>query len=204
MTITWLGHACFMLESGGYRVVLDPCKGVPGVKDTAREAEAVFCSHSHFDHCYTEEIRLTEGKTSPFTTKEIAAFHDEDQGTKRGTNTLRVFTAEGITVAHMGDLGHQLSAEQLSELGEVDVLLVPVGGTYTVDAEGAKAVVDAVKPRVVIPMHYRRGDMGFDVLGTAEDFTALFPGDAVHPSEGNSVAVTEELLRRGGVVVPTL
>ena len=204
MIITWLGHASFMLESGGYRIVLDPCKGVPGVTDTACEAEAVYCSHGHFDHCYTDEIRLTEGKISPFTVKEIAAFHDEENGAKRGTNTIRLLTAEGVTVAHMGDLGHQLSEAQLSAMGTVDLLLLPVGGTYTVDSAGAKAVCDAVKPRVVIPMHYRRGDMGFDVLQTAEEFTAQFPPEDVHAYETNTLTVTEELLTQGGVVVLSL
>ena len=204
MIITWLGHASFLLESGGYRVVLDPCKGVPGVNDTACEAEAVYCSHGHFDHCYTDEIRRTEGKPSPFTVKEIAAFHDEENGAKRGTNTIRLLTAEGVTVAHMGDLGHQLSEAQLSAMGTVDLLLLPVGGTYTVDSAGAKAVCDAVKPRVVIPMHYRRGDMGFDVLQTAEEFTAQFPPEDVHAYETNTLTVTEELLTQGGVVVLSL
>lgn len=203
MTITWLGHACFLLESGGYRVVLDPCKGVPGVPDTACEAEAVYCSHGHFDHAYTDEIRLTKGKESPFTVGEIAAFHDDKGGSLRGANTIRLFTAEGITVAHMGDLGHQLTAEQLAALGRVDVLLIPIGGTYTVDSEGAKAVVDALSPRVVIPMHYRRGEMGFEVLRTAEDFTVLFAAGDVHTA-ANPMEITEELLDRGGVVVPTL
>lgn len=204
MTITWLGHASFLLESGGYRIVLDPCKSVPGVTDTACEAESVYCSHGHFDHCYTDEIRLAEGKTSPFSLKEIAAFHDEANGAKRGPNTIRLFTAEGITVAHMGDLGHQLNDTQLAEMGKVDVLLLPVGGTYTVDSAGAKAVCDAVNPRIVIPMHYHKGEMGFDVLQTVDEFTKLFPAEDIHTYETNTLAVTEELLRQGGVVVPSL
>lgn len=204
MTITWLGHASFLLESGGYRIVLDPCKGVPGVKDTACEAEAVFCSHGHFDHSYTDEIHLIEGKNSPFTVKKIAAFHDEDRGVKRGANTIHLLTAEGITVAHAGDLGHQLSEEQLAGMGRVDILLLPVGGTYTVDSEGAKAVCDAVNPRLVIPMHYRKGEMGFDVLQTAEEFTARFPAESVHHFDTNILPVTEELLSRGGVAVLSL
>ena len=93
---------------------------------------------------------------------------------------------------------------QLSAMGTVDLLLLPVGGTYTVDSAGAKAVCDAVKPRVVIPMHYRRGDMGFDVLQTAEEFTAQFPPEDVHAYETNTLTVTEELLTQGGVVVLSL
>ena len=204
MTITWLGHAAFLLESGGYRIVIDPCKGVPGVPDTACEANAVFCSHGHFDHCYTDEIRLTEGTPSPFTVREVAAFHDDENGAKRGTNTIRVFTAEGVTVTHMGDLGHQLSAEQLSAMGKTDVLLIPVGGTYTVDCAGAKAVVDAASPRVVIPMHYRRGAMGFDVLRTVDEFTALFPSDQIHTHETNTLTLSDEILTQGGIVVLNL
>ncbi len=200
MTITWLGHASFLLESGGYRVVLDPCKGVPGVANTACEAEAVYCSHSHFDHSYIDEIRLTAGKESPFTLSEIAAFHDAKGGTLRGENTIRTLTAEGITVAHLGDLGHRLSAEQLEALGKVDVLLLPVGGTYTLDCEGAKAVAESVNPRIVIPMHYRKGEMGFDVLQTVDEFTALFPTEAVHTA-ANPLEITEELLARGGVII---
>lgn len=200
MTITWLGHACFLLESGGYRVVLDPCKGVPGCQDTAVDADAVYCSHGHFDHCYTDEISLTKGKTSPFTVREIASFHDEDNGAKRGSNTIRVLTAEGITVVHLGDLGHQLSKQQVAEIGACDILLLPVGGTYTVDSVGAKAVADAIQPRLICPMHYRRGEMGFEVLETAENFAAQYPQEQIHWLDTNHMPVTQERLAQGGVV----
>lgn len=204
MTITWLGHAAFLLESGGYRIVIDPCKGVPGVPNTACEAEAVYCSHDHFDHSFTRRIRLTEGKVSPFTVREIAVFHDDKGGAERGPNTVRTFTADGITVAHMGDLGHNLTEEQLAALGSVDVMLLPVGGTYTVDNLGAKAVVDTAKPRLVIPMHYHRGDMGFDVLQTVDEFTVLFPAEDVHEIGTNTLPLDEALLSRGGVAVMTI
>lgn len=201
MTITWLGHACFLLESGGYRVILDPCKGVPGVKNTAGEAHAVYCSHGHFDHCYTDEIRVIEGGTSPFTVREIASFHDDANGAKRGKNTIRALTAEGITVVHLGDLGHDLSAEQLAAIGKCDVLLLPIGGTYTLDIAGAKAVADAVATRVVIPMHYRRGKMGFEVLQTVDEFAAQYDANKVHELGGNSAVIDDAFLTRGGVAV---
>lgn len=204
MKITWLGHACFRLESGGCRVILDPCKDVPGVKNTAGEANAVYCSHDHFDHCYTDEINIIEGSASPFTVREIASFHDDANGAKRGANTIRALTAEGITVVHLGDLGHTLSAEQVAAIGKCDVLLIPVGGTYTLDTAQAKALAQQIAPRVVVPMHYRRGAMGFEVLQTVEEFAAQYDTQSVHYLSDNTVEVTEEFLNRGGVVVFTL
>lgn len=201
MKITWLGHACFRLESGGYRVILDPCKDVPGVKNTAGEANTVYCSHGHFDHCYTDEIRITEGTPSPFTVREIASFHDDANGAKRGENTIRALTAEGITVVHLGDLGHTLSAEQVAQIGKCDVLLIPVGGTYTLDIAGAKQVAEQINPRVIVPMHYRRGEMGFEVLQTVEEFAAQYDAQSVHYLTENTVELSEEFLSRGGVVV---
>lgn len=201
MKITWLGHACFLLESGGYSVILDPCKGVPGVKNTAGEANAVYCSHMHFDHCHTAEIRIVDVNTSPFTVREIASFHDDANGTKRGANTIRALTAEGVTIVHLGDLGHPLSASQLAAIGKCDVLLLPIGGTYTLDIAQAKQVAEQLSPRVTVPMHYRRGAMGFEVLQTVEEFAAQYDANAVHELSGSSMEVDEEFLTRGGVVV---
>ena len=140
MTITWLGHSCFLLESGGFRVLLDPYCNVPGLPDFAGEADAFYCSHGHFDHCYTEQLRVTDGRENPFAVSEIETFHDSQGGALRGKNTVRRFAAEGVSVVHLGDLGHQLSPAQLAAIGPCDVLLLPIGGTYTVDPAGAKAV----------------------------------------------------------------
>lgn len=179
MTITWLGHSCFILESGGFRALLDPFRDVRGLRDVAAEADAVYCSHGHFDHAYTEKVRLTTGRENPFTVRELSTFHDGQGGALRGTNTIRKFTAGGLSVAHLGDLGHLLDPRQLAELGRCDALLIPVGGYYTIDAPAAKAVADAVGANVVVPMHYRMGAVGFDVLGTLEDFTGLYPPERV-------------------------
>lgn len=189
MTITWLGHSCFVLESGGYRILLDPYQSVRGLPDVETEADAVYCSHGHFDHAYTEKVRLTAGRESPFTVREVAALHDDQGGALRGANTIRCFTARGITAVHLGDLGHQLSGEQTEAIGRCDALLVPVGGTYTVDAAGAKAVADALKPRIIIPMHYRAGEKGFDNIDTVDPFLALFPTELVRRYPDNVLAV---------------
>lgn len=200
MTITWLGHSCFILESGGFRALLDPYHEVHGLPDTEAEADAVYCSHDHFDHGCTENIRLTEGKTNPFAVKEVQTFHDDQGGALRGRNVVRSFAAEGLTVAHLGDLGHQLSASQLAELGRCDAILIPVGGFYTIDAAGAKAAADAIGAKVVIPMHYRKGAVGFDVLGTVEDFTGLYPEEQVKAYPSNTLTLTKDAPRQVAVL----
>ena len=200
MTITWLGHSCFMLESGGFRVLLDPYHEVQGLPDIETEADAVYCSHDHFDHGYTENVRLTTGKENPFSVREIQTFHDDKGGTLRGKNIIHTFTAEGVTVAHLGDLGHQLSEAQLAEIGRCDVVLIPVGGFYTIDAAGAKAVAGAIGANVVIPMHYRKGGVGFDVLGTVEDFTKLYPQEQVKQYPSNALPLTKDMPRQVAVL----
>ena len=170
MKLTWLGHACFLLEADGYRIVTDPYTGVPGYPPLSVSAHAVFCSHGHFDHNAVDRVTLLPHQDSPFTVREIASFHDDRGGTLRGGNTIRVFTADGISVAHLGDLGHPLSAEQLAAIGPVDAALVPVGGVYTLDATGAKSVCDALKPRCVLPMHYRHAPYG---LAEVDKFSGI-------------------------------
>ena len=200
MTITWLGHSCFLLESGGFRALLDPFRDVPGLADVEAEADAVYCSHGHFDHAYTDRVRLTSGRENPFTVTEIPTFHDGQGGALRGENTVRRFEAEGVSVVHLGDLGHQLSPEQVQAAGPCDALLLPVGGTYTLDSGEARAVAEAIGPRVIVPMHYRRGDVGFDVLTTLEDFLAQYPGDMAVRCPGNSLTLTPDMPRQIAVL----
>lgn len=179
MTITWLGHSCFLLEANGFRIVLDPYHEVQGLPDVKAEANAIYCSHDHFDHGYTENIRVTPGGENPFAIVEVQTFHDDQGGKLRGNNVIRKFTADGVSAAHLGDLGHSLSAAQLEALGPCDAIMIPVGGYYTIDAAAAKAVADAIGAAVVIPMHYRDGEVGFDVLSTLDDFTKLYPAEQV-------------------------
>ena len=199
MKLTWLGHACFLLEADGYRIVTDPYTGVPGYPPLSVSAHAVFCSHGHFDHNAVDCVTLLPHRDSPFTVREIASFHDDQGGTLRGSNTIRVFTADGVSVAHLGDLGHSLSAAQLAAIGPVDAALVPVGGVYTLDAAGAKSVCDALKPRCVLPMHYRHAPYGLAEIGGVEPFLALWPQAKVHRLSGPTVELTKTV---SGVLVP--
>ena len=173
MTITWLGHSCFLLEEDGYRLVLDPFTQVAGLPDTRAAAHQVLCSHEHFDHNHTAGVTLLPRRSSPFAVTTVDTFHDDQAGALRGPNRIHILSAGGVTAAHLGDLGHRLTPEQLAAIGPVDAVMVPIGGTYTLDAAGARAVVEQLRPRVVIPMHYRRGSCGFDVLQTLEDFLPL-------------------------------
>ena len=199
MKLTWLGHACFLLEQDGYRIVTDPYTGVAGYPPLQTEAHEVLCSHHHFDHDAVDCVKLLPEKDSPFTIREVATCHDEEGGALRGPNTIRVFTAGGVTVAHLGDLGHQLTAEQLAAIGKVDGVLVPVGGVYTVDAQGAKQVCQAIGPKFVVPMHYCHAPYGLPEVAGVEDFLALWPAEQVRRLEGASFEATAET---DGVLVP--
>lgn len=199
MEIIWLGHACFAIESGGYRVVVDPY-----LMDTYpplhTHADAVFCSHGHNDHNNVAAVELTGGQQSPFTVETVAAFHDEQGGALRGNNTMHILRAEGLTVVHCGDLGHFPTDAQLAEIANADALLIPVGGFFTIDAAMAKRVADAAKPRVVVPMHYRHGPYGLRQVGPVEDFLALWPRETVHLLTTDRFTLTKDAPE--GVVVP--
>ena len=200
MKLTWLGHSCFLLEQDGYRVVTDPYTGVEGYPPLAVSAHGVYCSHHHFDHDAVDAVTLLPAaESAPFTVREVETCHDECGGALRGSNTVRVFTAGGVSVAHLGDLGHRLTAEQVAAIGHVDAVLVPVGGVYTVDAEGAKAVCDALNARCVIPMHYRHAPYGLGNVAGVEAFLRLWPEDGVHRLPGASFEVTADT---AGVLVP--
>lgn len=200
MKLTWLGHACFLLEQDGYQIVTDPYTGVEGYPALEVSAHEVVCSHHHFDHDAVDRVKLLPPAKSPFAVREVETCHDDQGGTLRGTNTIRVFTAGGVSVAHLGDLGHQLTAAQLAAIGPVDAVLVPVGGVYTVDAAGAKAICDAVGAGCVVPMHYRHAPYGLPNVAGVEDFLNLWSTEWVRRLEGPSFDVTKET---GGVLVPS-
>ncbi|NLB29786.1 MAG: MBL fold metallo-hydrolase [Clostridiales bacterium] len=190
VVITWLGHSCFKIEKEGYSVVIDPYTGVQGYDEFETTANEILYSHGHGDHNYAAAVRILDGGSkSPFTVTKIATFHDDERGSKRGDNLIHILeTADGLRVAHFGDLGHVPDADALGKLAGCDAVLAPVGGFYTIDAKTAKDIIDAVKPIVVIPMHYRRGELGFPVLAELSDFLKLCENVIEHP--GNSIEIT--------------
>jgi L-ascorbate metabolism protein UlaG (beta-lactamase superfamily) len=180
MKVKWLGHSCFLIISkGGVRIITDPYAVGGGINYSPIEetADIVVVTHGHDDHSNvsavqgTPEIVKGDGtKTAKgIQFKGIATYHDASQGTQRGLNTVFCFNIDDIKLCHLGDLGHVLSPEQTAEIGAVDILFVPVGGFYTIDAPVASQICDQLKPKVVIPMHFRTPKCAYPIAGV-EDF----------------------------------
>jgi L-ascorbate metabolism protein UlaG (beta-lactamase superfamily) len=171
MTITWYGHSCFKIDGGDFSAVFDPYSpgSVPGLELPPLKADMCLCSHGHDDHCFSRGVSLSGRSTAP-EPKLFPTFHDGVRGTKRGKNTLTLVDMGGVRVLHMGDIGHDLSPELMEKLGRVDVLMIPVGGYYTIDAWQAADIKAALAPRLTIPMHYRGDGFGYDVLSGVEAF----------------------------------
>ena len=171
MKITWYAHSCFLVETSEGSAVLDPYApgSVPGLSLPPLEADLVLCSHEHSDHNYRRGVKRS-GKEAKLHIERIESFHDEKQGALRGPNTIHVLEAEGLRVVHLGDLGHMLSDEQIAALGRVDILLIPVGGYFTIGPEQAAALAERLQPGITVPMHYRGAGFGYEVIGPVEDF----------------------------------
>lgn len=160
----------------------------------------ILCSHGHFDHNAVDQAELVPfDGPCPFTIRTVETFHDDESGALRGPNTIHILSAGGVTVAHLGDLGHPLSPEQIAAVGPLDAVLIPVGGTYTVDAAGAKAVCEALRPKCVVPMHYRRAPYGLPNVAGVEDFLALWGEGEIRRLEGPALEVDGSVR---GVIVP--
>lgn len=195
MKITYYGHACFALTQGDFTAVVDPYDNLPGYDTLDLKANGVYCSHGHSDHAFTEAVTLCDGK-NPFAVETVDSFHDSNLGRNRGNNTIHIFEADGLRVAHLGDLGHLLNQKQVDALGKVDVLMVPVGGYYTIDAIEAVKVCLQIKPTVVLPMHYSGKNFGFDEIAKADEFlTKIRPYYPVFESKNNSFD-TENLTKQ--------
>ncbi len=163
MDITWLGHSCFRIRGSRTTIITDPYPPDLGYSLGKPTARIVTVSHQHSGHSYVQgvggEPRLVtspgEYEIGGVLIMGIATFHDREKGKKRGKNTVFLIEADEISVCHLGDLGHVLTTEQVEELDNVDVLLLPVGGVSTLNASMAVEVVRQLEPRVVIPMHYK-------------------------------------------------
>ncbi|HHU49663.1 MAG: MBL fold metallo-hydrolase [Caldicoprobacterales bacterium] len=174
MKIKWLGHSCFLItSSAGVRILTDPFDSTVGYKVPEVEADIVTTSHDHYDHNYVKAVKgefvhlHTAGQhnVKGIEITGVDTFHDEAGGSKRGNNIVFTFLVDGIKICHLGDLGHILTDGQLEQIGQTDILLLPVGGTYTIDYMQATELATIMNPRLVIPMHYKTPVMNFNIDG---------------------------------------
>jgi L-ascorbate metabolism protein UlaG (beta-lactamase superfamily) len=185
MKIKWYGHAAFKITTdGGVRVIIDPYQsgafgGALSYGKITEETDIVLTSHDHDDHNNTKDIKGTfkhfnkEGvyKEKGLTIEAFPCYHDQSEGKERGNNLLFMIEVDGLRLAHMGDLGHTLAQETVKKMGRVDIVLLPVGGFYTIGPDEAGMVMNDIKPKFTIPMHYKTPKCEFPIAGI-EAFTA--------------------------------
>jgi len=177
--LVYLGHSAFLIKSREYTLVTDPYKNgsVPNMKlPKLEEVDAVFCSHEHDDHNARELVKI---KNNPYPVKAISIKvpHDHENGAKRGLNDINVFDVDGYKVVHLGDMGCVLDEKTLSPLKDADILLAPINGFFTIGPNELKTIVDIIKPRIVIPMHYfmEKYQSGYPDGYMIDTFLKLFP-----------------------------
>jgi len=180
MKIRYLGHSCFLLKTKSANVLIDPYDPkVTGLKLSPQQADILLISHEHADHNYRAVAKgeyFEVNGPGEYQAKDVAVHgipvkHDAKDGGERGFVTMYLIRAEGMTILFCSDLGHTLDSEMVDAVDGVDILLVPVGGVYTIDAKGAVDVAKAIDPRIIIPMHYQTKDLKLSQkLAPVEDF----------------------------------
>ena len=214
ITINWFGQSCFqIITPAGKKIVTDP-HFIEAFGEKKPEADLVLISHEHSDHNQVNSIpnfkekkpKVIRGlktaginkldwnpvdeKWEGVQIRSFGTYHDESEGTKRGKNSMFILNIDGIIICHCGDLGHEFTPKQIKAIGPIDVLLIPVGGIFTINGRAAVDVVDQIKPRLfVLPMHY--GVEGFDDLQTTEEFFdgMKFNKKPIQKIEGYSLTV---------------
>ena len=210
MRIEWIGHACFRLTAqDGTTVITDPYDESVGIEMIPLKADLITMSHEHHDHNETCMIVgnpvIARGpqlaQVGSVTARAVNSWHDDVQGKKRGFNTVRIFGVDGLKIVHMGDQGCMPSEDVLEAIEDADVMMIPVGGTYTVDAAGAKAIIERVKPRCVIPMHVKTAHCPYPIA-KVDTFLAVMGAQGAEPvSELN---ITADAVPQGVVLMQPL
>lgn len=163
MEIWRLGHSCFKIKTKDLTLIIDPYSPDTGYKPLKESCEVVLLTHHHSDHNYIEGVSdfsvIVDGpgeyEVGGVFIYGYSTFHDESQGTERGPNTIYLIEADELFLLHLGDLGHELSKETLENISHVDILMIPVGGYYTINSSKASKVISSLEPGIVIPMHYQ-------------------------------------------------
>ena len=198
LQIRWHGHACFEITNET-TLVTDPHDGKSiGIPAPSVTGDIILVSHDHYDHNSVKSVEKENSKVvtdersrniSDIEIRGVESFHDEEQGAKRGKNIMYKFTIDGVRFCHLGDLGHDLDEEAVQKIGEVDILFIPIGGTFTVDDKQAWNVINKIQPKIIIPMHYKIGGLSLPISGI-DPFLAQAKNKVIHV--GNEIDIEKE------------
>ncbi len=174
MDIRYLGHSCFLIKSKKTKIITDPFDPkMVGINLPRLEADIITISHQHDDHNHLERIKnqpLVIDLPGEYEKNEVfitgyPSFHDDNQGKERGENIIFKIEVEGVNILHCGDLGHELSDDLVEQISDIDILLIPTGGYYTIGPEQAVRIVNAIEPKIVVPMHFNHERLNPQVFG---------------------------------------
>jgi L-ascorbate metabolism protein UlaG (beta-lactamase superfamily) len=198
LQIRWHGHACWEITNN-ITLVTDPHDGKSiGIPAPSVMGDIVLVSHDHYDHNSVKTVEkegtkvVLDGRKRTIDDIEISgidSFHDDDMGSKRGTNIIYKFVIDEVKFCHLGDLGHELDDEAVEKIGDVDILFVPIGGTFTVDDKGAWSVINKIQPKIIVPMHYKIGGLSLPIAGI-DAFLAQAKHKVIHV--GNEIDIEKE------------
>ncbi|MBS3782649.1 MAG: MBL fold metallo-hydrolase [Candidatus Thermoplasmatota archaeon] len=185
----WHGQSCFEIGGENKILVTDPHDGKSiGINPPDVQGDIILVSHDHYDHNAVREVDKQNseivrepGKRTfgDIGLKGIASYHDENEGKRRGENTIFKFKIDGTSFCHMGDLGHLLDEEKVKEIGDVDFLFVPIGGNFTIGPKEAKKTIEMIEPKIAVPMHFKIGGLSLDIK-TIEPFLSLYPDEKTY------------------------
>lgn len=196
MKIQWIGHSSFLItSSNNTKVLTDPFPSTIGYKVKDIYTDIVTISHHHFDHNCLENIKGDyvvldnpgEVLCEKIIFKGFPSYHDKVNGSKRGPNTIFTFTIDDITICHLGDLGYLLNDKEIQDLGEINILLVPVGGNYTIDNKEAANLCKKINSNIIIPMHYHTPDLNFELSGLDDFLITMETYEKLHSNFLNIV-----------------
>lgn len=209
MQIRWLGHASFLINSPSGRILTDPFEKKLGYPEFREPVDVVTVSHQHWDHNATHVISGNptiisepgEYRVGEVLIQGFTSFHDQVQGRQRGKNTIFKIIVDGLHIVHLGDLGHILTDQQITQINRVDILMLPVGGIFTIDAREAFIVVEQLHPLITIPMHFKTRHLSFE-LGPVERFTEQFNSIVKKPFLNVGESIADE--QRGVIILDYL
>jgi L-ascorbate metabolism protein UlaG (beta-lactamase superfamily) len=199
LKIKHIAHSCFLIDNGIEKLIIDPYDEKIGYEPVKEEVNYLLISHNHYDHNHIKYIKIKDNIRS-FEIQKINSFHDNQNGSIRGNNIIHLIETNEIKICHLGDLGHILTKEQLEQIQDIDVLLIPVGGIYTIDYKMAVEIIKQINPHAVIPMHYKTSRLNIN-LDTVDNFIKEIEKDyKILRQNGNEIDYNKSLERAAFII----